>query len=39
MDDDLIASTHPEWIQSEFDVLTGMFDQVGLWMDVKKEAG
>ena len=30
-DDGLLVSTRPEWIQWEFDVLTGVFYWVVLW--------
>ena len=29
-DDGVVASTDPGWLQSAFDFMTGMFDQVGL---------
>ena len=29
----------PEWLQGEFSVITGMFDGVGLWKNVRKEVG
>ena len=35
-DDGLVASTDPGWIQSVFDTLTGLFEQVGLQINVKK---
>ena len=35
-DDGLVASTQPERLQREFDVLTGLFDQVGLRTNTRK---
>ena len=37
--DGMVASTDPEWLQLAFDKLTGMFDQVGLWMNIRKTMG
>ena len=34
--DGLVASTQPERLQREFDLLTGLFDQVGLSMNKRK---
>ena len=34
--DGVVASTDLEWLQSAFDTLTGMSDQVGLWTNVRK---
>ena len=39
MDDGLIALTRPECIQWEFEILTGLFDRVGLWKNKKKAVG
>ena len=39
MDDGLIASTHPEWLQGAFDVLTGMFNWVGLKTNIWNTIG
>ena len=36
-DDGLIACTRPEWLQGVFDVLTGLFDQVGLLTNLGKK--
>ena len=30
VDDGLVASTDPEWLQGAFDTLTGLFDRVEL---------
>ena len=38
-DDGVVTSTDPGWIQSEFNFLTGMFDQVGMRKDVRKTVG
>ena len=38
-DEGLVASTDPGWLQSEFDTLTGLFDQVGLRTNVRKTMG
>ena len=35
-DDGLVALTQPERLHREFDVLTGLFDQVGLRMNTRK---
>ena len=37
--DGMVASTYPGWIQSAFDMLTGLFDRVGLRMNVRKTVG
>ena len=31
MDDGLLASINPKWLQGSFDTLTGMFYRMGLW--------
>ena len=38
-DDGMVASTDPGCIQSVFDMLTGIFDQVGLRTNVRKTVG
>ena len=38
-DDGVVASTDPGWIQSAFDLLTGLFDQAGLRTNVRKTVG
>ena len=38
-DNGVVASTDPGWLQSEFDFLTGLFDQVGLRTNVRKNVG
>ena len=38
-DDGLVASTQPERLHREFDVLTGLFDRVGLRNNMAKTAG
>ena len=38
-DDGLVASTDPGWIHSVFDTLTGIFDRVGLWKNVRNTVG
>ena len=38
-DDRMLVSTDPGWIQSTFDILTGLFDQVGLRKNVRKTVG
>ena len=35
----MVASTNLGWIQTEFDMLTGLFDRVGLKKNVKKTVG
>ena len=35
----VVASTDPGWLQSEFDLLAGMFDWVGLQTNVCKTVG
>ena len=35
----LVASTHPEWIQEDFDILTGLFSWVGIRTSVGKMVG
>ena len=35
----VIASTEPGWLQSAFDLLTGLFDYVGLQTNVCKTKG
>ena len=35
----LLTSTHPEWLQGEFNVVTGIFDHVSLWMNYRKPIG
>ena len=37
--DGVVASTDPVWLQSAFNLLSGMFDRVGLWMNVENTAG
>ena len=37
--DGMVASTDPELLQLAFDMLTGMFNQVGLWMNIRKTMG
>ena len=37
--DGVVASTDPGWLQSEFDMLTGLFDRVGLRTNVCKIVG
>ena len=39
VDNGLIASTRPEWLQGAFDTLTGLFDQVGLQTNIVKTVG
>ena len=39
MDDGLVASTNPGWMQYVFDTLIGIFDRVGLWTNIRKEVG
>ena len=39
MYDSLLASTRPEWMQCVFNVLTGLFDRVGLKKNVKNTVG
>ena len=38
-DDGVVESTDPEWLQLEFDMLTGIFDRVGLQKNVRKTVG
>ena len=35
----MVESTDLGWIQSAFDTLKGMFDQVELWMSVSQDRG
>ena len=35
----LVASTYPEWLQGEFDTLTGLFDRVGIRTNAIKTVG
>ena len=35
----MVASTNPGWLQTAFDTLTGIFDQVGLRKNVRKTVG
>ena len=35
----MVASTDLVWLQSEFDTLTGIFDRVGLWTNLRKTVG
>ena len=35
-DDRMVVSTDPVWLQSEFDTLTGIFEQVGLRKNIRK---
>ena len=39
MDERLVASTDPGWIQSAFDTLTGIFNRVGMRTHVCKTVG
>ena len=39
MDNGLGASTDPGWLQSEFNMLTGLFDWVGLRTNFRKTVG
>ena len=38
-DNDKVASTNLGWLQTMFDMLTGIFDRVGLKMNVQKTVG
>ena len=35
----VVASTDPGWLQSEFDMMMGLFDRVGLQTNVRKTVG
>ena len=35
----MVASADPGWIQSAFDILTGLFNQVGLQTNIRKTVG
>ena len=35
----MVASTNPGWLQTVFNTLTGLFDQVGLKTNVHKTVG
>ena len=35
----MVASTDPGWLQSGFDLLTGLFEHVGLQTNVRKTVG
>ena len=37
--DGMVASTNPRWLQTEFDVLLGLFERVGLKTNVRKTVG
>ena len=37
--DRLVSSTDPAWIQSAFDTLMGIFDQVGMHINIHKNVG
>ena len=37
--DGMVASTYPGWLQSSFDMLTGIFDLVGLRTNIRKTVG
>ena len=37
--DDMVASSDPGWLQGGLNTLVGLFDQVGLQMNVKKMVG
>ena len=39
VDGGMLASTDPGWLQSEFDMLVGIFDQVGLRTNIRKTVG
>ena len=38
-DNGILASTNLGWIQTVFDILTGLFDQMGLKTNVNKTVG
>ena len=38
-DDRMVASKDPVWLQSEFVILTRIFDQVGLRTNIRKVVG
>ena len=38
-DDKMVESTDPEWLQLKFNMLTGLFDRVGLQTNVRKTVG
>ena len=35
----ILFSTYPGWLQTVFEILTGLFDQVGLKTNVRKTVG
>ena len=39
VDDGLVTSTDPVWMQGLFNTLTGLFDIVGLWTNIWKTVG
>ena len=39
MEDCLVASTEPEWLQGTFDTLTGLFKRVGLHTNASEIVG
>ena len=39
VDNRMVASTNLGWIQTAFDILTGLFDRVGLKTNVRKIVG
>jgi hypothetical protein len=36
VDNGLVAARCPEWLQSSFDILITLFEQIGLWTNAKK---
>ena len=39
VDDRMVASTDPGWLQTMFAMITGLFDRVGLRTNVRKKVG
>ena len=39
VDDGMVASSDPRWLQGDFSTLFGMFDRVGLRTNVEKTVG
>ena len=39
VDDGMVVSTDPGWLQTAFDTLMGIFDWVGLRMNIQKTVG
>ena len=38
-EDGMVSSSDPQWVQSEFSTLVGLFDRVGMWTNYGKTVG